>query len=253
MKKLFLLIGIALSGLSLSAQKQAIKLIYIGDSITAGALLDDPATQAPPVKASHYLQQQPGIDSVRFVNQGHSGFTTVDFLPGGATFATVEKSAADLNAEPGVLIFSIMLGTNDSAMKGTNGAPVAPQDYIQNLKEIIDRLLKDFPGSYVIINLPLWYSPNTCNGAEYLQEGLDRLQSYFRPIRTLVNNYIQHRVFLGDTQAFGYFKTNYQTKLRPEEGHQGTFYLHPNKDGAADLGVFWGKAIYQIISSGKLK
>jgi lysophospholipase L1-like esterase len=228
-------------------------VIYIGDSITAGAFLDDPAAEAPPVIASHYLEQQPGINCVRYVNQGHSGYTTVDFLPGGTTFAAVEKSASDLNAEPGVLIFSIMLGTNDSAIKGPNGAPVAPEAYVQNLKKIIDRLLKDFPGSNVIINLPLWYSPNTYNGAQYLQEGLDRLQSYFKPTRTLVGSYAHHRVFLGDTKAFGYFKANYQTKLRPEDGHQGTFYLHPNKDGAADLGAFWGKAIYKIVSSHKLK
>ncbi|HVW12219.1 MAG TPA: GDSL-type esterase/lipase family protein [Mucilaginibacter sp.] len=252
MKKLFLLICIVLYGFPALAQKQAIKVIYIGDSITAGAGLDNAAAQAPPAAASRYLQQQPGISSVRYVNQGHSGFTTVDFLPGGTTFAAVEKSAADLNAGPGVLIFSIMLGTNDSAMKGTNGAPVTPAAYAENLKKITDRLLNDFPGSSVIINLPIWYSPNTYNGAQYLQEGLDRLQSYFKPVKALVNSY-HHRVFLGDTQAFGYFKAHYITKLQPENGHQGTFYLHPNKAGAADLGVFWGKAIYAVISAGKLK
>ncbi len=248
MKKLSLLVCIALSSFQLLAQKRIVKVIYIGDSITAGALLEDAASQAPPVIASSYLRQQPGIDSVSYVNQGHSGFTTVDFLPGGATFAAVERSAADLNAQPGVLIFSMMLGTNDSAIKGTNGAPVAPEAYIQNLKTIIDRLLKDFPESRVIIHLPPWYSPNTYNGAQYLQEGLDRLQSYFKPIKTLVGSYGHRRVFLGDTKAFQYFKTNYQTKLWPENGHQGTFYLHPNKEGAAELGVLWGKAIYKSLS-----
>ncbi|MEO6851372.1 MAG: lipolytic protein G-D-S-L family, partial [Mucilaginibacter sp.] len=98
-----------------------------------------------------------------------------------------------------------------------------------------------------VINLPLWYSPNTYNGAQYLQEGLDRLQSYSKPIKMLVKEYHNDRVFLGDTFAFDYFRINYLTRLRPEDGRQGTFYLHPNKQGAAELGVFWGQAIYRVI------
>jgi lysophospholipase L1-like esterase len=232
---------------SLLAQKRLVKVVYIGDSITFGAWLDSAATQAPPAKASAYLKKQHGIDLVEFSNQGHSGYTTVDFLPGGATLNTAEKAANSFSAKPEVLIFSIMLGTNDSAIKGPNGAPVSPESYYKNMKSIIDKLLNDFPQCKVVINLPLWYSPNTYNGAQYLQEGLDRLQSYFTPIKKLVNSYQNHQVFLGDTLAFNYFKTNYLTRLRPEDGRQGTFYLHPTKDGAADLGVFWGKAIYGVI------
>jgi lysophospholipase L1-like esterase len=229
-----------------SAQKRLVKVIYIGDSITFGGWLEDVNTQAPPVIASIYLQKQPGIDSVAFSNQGHSGFTTVDFLPGGASFIAVEEAANQFADKSGTLIFSIMLGTNDSAIKGTNGAPVAPATYYNNLKSIIDKLLKDFPQSRVVLNLPLWYSPNTYNGAQYLQEGLDRLQSYFTSIKKLVKTY-HHHVYLGDTSAFDYFKNNYLTKLRPEDGHRGVFYLHPNKEGAADLGILWAKAIYPVI------
>jgi len=35
--------------------------------------------------------------------------------------------------------------------------------------------------------------------------------------------------------------------LQPEQGHQGTFYLHPNKQGAAALGNFWGDAINKVV------
>jgi len=232
---------------SLLAQKRVVKVVYIGDSITFGAWLDSPAIQAPPAIASAYLKKQKGIDVVEFSNQGHSGYTTVDFLPGGDTFNAAEKAANSFSAKPGILIFSIMLGTNDSAVKGPNGSPVSPEDYYKNMKSIVDKLLSDFPQCKVVINLPLWYSPNTYNGAQYLQAGLNRLQSYFTPIKTLVNSYKNHQVFLGDTLAFNYFKTNHLAKLRPEDGHQGTFYLHPTKNGAADLGVFWGKAIYRVV------
>lgn len=52
---------------------------------------------------------------------------------------------------------------------------------------------------------------------------------------------------MGDTLAFDYFKQNYQTALIPENGNAGTFYLHPNREGAIRLGEYWGAAIYQTI------
>jgi len=238
-----------ISSLSLFAQsKKDIHIIYIGDSITQGVQLNDPATQAPPAIASDYIQRQPGAGSLDFSNQGHSGYTTVDFLPGGETFKHLEQAADGFSGKPGLLIFSIMLGTNDSAIKGPNGAPVSPHAYFANLKTIIDRLLKDYPGCKVVIHHPIWYSPNTYNGAQYLQEGLDRLQSYFPEIKKLVNIYAESnngQVFVGDTKAFDYFKKTHLTNLIPENGHQGTFYLHPNVAGARVLGTFWAKAIYK--------
>jgi lysophospholipase L1-like esterase len=231
---------------ALFAQKRNLHVIYIGDSITQGAGLGDGATQAPPVIASTYLQKQAGIGAVDFSNQGHSGFTTIDFLPGGASFTQVEQAANTFKDDPGLLIFTIMLGTNDSAIKGPNGAPVAPDAYYKNLKAIIDRLIKDYPNCKVIIQLPIWYSPNTYNGAQYLQEGLNRLQAYFPQIKRLVKTY-RHQLFLGDTKAFSYFKNSYLVNFQAEEGHQGTFYLHPNQVGAEALGIFWATAIYKAI------
>ncbi|RYE27518.1 MAG: lipolytic protein G-D-S-L family [Sphingobacteriaceae bacterium] len=248
MKKLYLVVVFSIFFISpLLAQKRSVKIIYIGDSITFGAGLDNAFTQAPPVKASEYLRKQPRIDSVEFSNQGHSGYTTFDFLPAGAAFTAAETAAKSISDKAGILIFSIMLGTNDSAVKGTNGAPVSPETYFANLNTIVNQLIEDFPQSKVIINLPLWYSPNTHNGAQYLQAGLNRLQSYSNPIKKLVKTAHNDQVFLGDTAAFNYFKNNYLTRLKPENGHEGVFYLHPNQEGAADLGILWGKAIYAIL------
>ena len=249
-RRYVLLVLLLISSTTLFAQKKSLHVIYIGDSITAGAGLSDPAVEAPPVIASDYLRKQAGIDNVLFSNQGHSGFTTVDFLPGGNAFKQAEVAASAFANQPGILVFSIMLGTNDSAIKGPNGSPVAPNDYQKNLKLIIDRLLNDNPGCKVIINHPVWYSPNTYNGAQYLQEGLDRLQSYFPVIKDLVSNYAKtnkNQVFVGDTKAFDFFKKNYLNNFQPENGHQGTFYLHPNTTGAKALGEFWGAAIYAVV------
>jgi lysophospholipase L1-like esterase len=240
-----------INGLSLFAQsKKDVHIIYVGDSITQGVQLSDPATQSPPATASNYIQSLHGTGRMDLSNQGHSGYTTVDFMPGGETFKQLELAASGLAGKPGLLIFSIMLGTNDSAIKGPNGSPVSPDAYYSNLKTIVDQLLKDYPNCKVIIHHPIWYSPNTYNGAQYLQEGLDRLQSYFPEISKLVNSYTassKGQVFVGDTQAFDYFKKTHLTNLIPENGHQGTFYLHPNQAGAKELGIFWAKAIYSKV------
>jgi len=247
-RKYYFVILFLISSLHLFAQRKEVEVIYIGDSITAGAGVGD-AAKSPPAIASDYLQKL-GIDTVKFSNQGHSGFTTVDFLPQGEAFKQVEQAANTYAGQPGLLIFSIMLGTNDSAMKGPNGAPVAPGSYFTNLKVIIDRLLNDYPGCRIIVQYPLWYSPNTYNGSQYLQEGLNRLQSYYPLIKQLVKSYAKTnngQVFAGDTTPFSYFKTNYLTSFQAENGHQGVFYLHPNEAGAKALGTFWAKSIYKQV------
>src|ERR1700744_2977974 len=189
-KRVFLIILLLVSSHYLFAQKQDINIVYIGDSITQGVQLDDPATEAPPATASAWLSKQKGIGKVEFSNQGVSGFTTVDFLPSTNTvFPRADQAAANFKDKKATLIFSILLGTNDSAGDGPNGSPVSEEQYHDNLNTIIDKLLKHFPNAKVIIQRPIWYSPNTYNGARYLQEGLTRLQSYFPQIDKLVTEY----------------------------------------------------------------
>jgi len=224
------------------AQAQQVNVIYIGDSITEGGGIT--------AVADSDLKEM-GVDLTGSSNQGHSGFTTVNFLPGTETFKQVEAACDKLKSNGGKLMFSVMLGTNDSAIKGPLGSPVAKEQYYKNLETIIDQLLKDFPKSMVVIHRPTWYSSNTYNSAMYLQEGLGRLQSYYPQIKHLTRAYSQTnigKVYLGDTKAFHYFKKHYQKLLRPENGHQGVFYLHPNETGVPALAMFWSKAIYKAIN-----
>lgn len=245
LKRTALLLVLMIATISAFAQKRDLNIVFIGNSITYGAGLADRDHEAPPVRAAEYLRQQSGIGAVATSNQGHSGYTTLDFLPGTDAFKGVENAARAFENKNALLIFSIKLGTNDSAVKGPHGSPVSIEDYRKNVKAIVDSLLKEFPESMVVINHPVWYSPNTYNGAVYLQEGLNRLKSYIPIIDVLVAEYqsAHQKVFLGDSKAFDYFKANYLTDLQPEDGHQGTFYLHPNAKGAKALGEFWGKAI----------
>ncbi|WP_421827033.1 GDSL-type esterase/lipase family protein [Larkinella sp.] len=237
---------------SVNFPEQKLNIVFIGNSITAGAGLKDRLTEAPPVLATAYLKQQAGIREVAFSNQGVGGFTTVDFLPAtNKAFGKVAQAADVFKSDAGSqLVFSIILGTNDSAMQGPNGAPVSPESYRANLKTIADRLLTDYPACKLVFHRPIWYSPTTYNRSKYLQEGLDRLQTYFPEIDALIASYgATHpgQVKLGDTQGFNYFKTHYLTDFQHENGQQGTFFLHPNAKGAATLGVFWGEAIRKAV------
>lgn len=233
------------------AKKTDLDLVFIGNSITHGANLAHPEADAPPVAASAFLRKMEGIGLVNYNNQGRSAYTTVNFLPSGETFQEVVRATRGLNTNTShTLVFSIMLGTNDSAIEGPLGAPVSKEDYRKNMKAIIDGLINLFPEAKVVVQQPVWYSPSTQNSAKYLAEGLNRLQSYFPVIRSLVKSYANThpgQVFTGDQAGFDYFRKNYLTDFVPEEGKQGTFYLHPNEKGAAQLGRFWAEAIYKAV------
>lgn len=227
--------------------KHRINIVFIGDSITQGG----EGLAAPPFFATAFLGKQLGVGRVKFSNQGVSGCTTVDFLPATATyFPKVAKAADSFYADKrATLIFSIMLGTNDSAIDGPLGSPVSADGYSHNLGVIIDRLLTSYTQSKIIIHYPIWYSPNTYNNSRYLQEGLTRLQTYFAAIDALVKNYAgtnPGHVFSGDKNAFRYFKEHHLTHMQHENGRHGIFYLHPNEKGSSELGRFWSKAILKI-------
>lgn len=234
-----------------ASKKLDLDIVYIGNSITYGAKLENPKQDAPPVIASEKLRKKAGINSVSFSNQGRGGFTTVDYLPKSESFAQVIQATRQLHSNPKhKLVFSIKLGTNDSAIEGPNGAPVSKQNYFQNMKEIVNALLQQFPNSKIILQQPIWYSENTWNRSKYLAEGLARLQSYFPELESLVDQFSEihpHQVYLGDQMAYEYFRKNYLTDLTPENGLQGTFYLHPNKKGASVLGALWANAIYEVV------
>lgn len=238
---------VSLAAASQISKTGVVNLVYIGDSITEGGDLLNPAGQAPPAVCTSLLRKQlPG--AVMFMsNQGRSGHTTVDALPSSnSDFPEIEAAAKQLQAEhPGLLVFSIMLGTNDSAESGPNGAPVSPESYGSNLREIASHLLRDFPGSIIVLQRPTWYSPNTHNSSVYEAGGLARLQSYFPVIESVARSFSDagEHVYQGDTSGFGHFAAHYKRELIPERGASGTFYLHPNVAGAKELGGLWASAI----------
>lgn len=251
MKKVSLIILTLLTAITCTvSQNKNLHLVFIGNSITDGNYLNNRDNDAPPARATEHLKELLQTQNITFSNQGKSGNTTLDFLPISETyFPKVVKAGkeAKINTQ---LIFSIMLGTNDSAQKGPNGSPVSPQQYYTNMKAIIDELLTTFPSAIVFIHRPIWYSPNTQNGAIYLKKGQERLNSYLPMIERLVTNYERinpGHVYIGDTGSYAYFEANYLNTFVHEEGEAGTFFLHPDKKGADILGKYWAEAIYKII------
>lgn len=229
--------------ISASASKK-LNIVFIGNSITQGAFVKEPDKGAPPAVTAEILRTK-GFE-VQFVNCGVSGSTSVDQLPEYNTiFKTVRQCADNFGKQDGDLIFSIMIGTNDSAISGPNGSPVNPTQYLVNVRALTDKLVELYPNCRIIIHYPIWYSPNTYNSAMYLKAGLERLIAYRPMIDRLVAE--SPKIFLGDTLAFDFFKANYVDNFVHEDGQAGTFFLHPNEAGIDKLSEYWANAILRII------
>ncbi|TLU98844.1 GDSL-type esterase/lipase family protein [Dyadobacter luticola] len=246
MKKCFFafLLAFLVAGQVFSQKK--LSVVFIGNSITQGKGGDNGLP--PPTHAVNYLKAQKGVDDVLFANIGRSGSTTVDWLPGSGKYAPLISGAADslFQKKDHQLVFSIKLGTNDSAIEGPNGAPVSKENYKKNVQTIINDLLTKYPSCKVVVHHPIWYSTNTYNRSKYLAEGLARLESYIPELDALISEYSKFnpgQVFKGDTKAFKYFKKHAKELFKPENGQAGVFYLHPNEEGVGVLGKYWGKAI----------
>jgi lysophospholipase L1-like esterase len=249
---ILLFLVLTIQPLSCQTVNGNLDIVYIGNSITQGSKQADIAEETPPAYSTKHIRTLKGVESANFLNRGKSGYTTVDFLPtpDGELSKVIIAVKSFHTDNSRLLVFSVSLGTNDSAEEGPKGSPLWPEEYHFNLKAITDKLLSEFPGCNVIFQQPIWYSPNTYNRSRYLKAGLERLQSYFPELKSLVAEYSitnPSKVLMGDTKAFDYFKENYLTDLIPESGNAGTFYLHPNKKGAESLGRFWGEGIYQAL------
>lgn len=246
MKRLLLLWCFVLAAGCACARSRAPKpcrIVFIGNSITCGALQADPERTAPPVVAAEYVARLLGAE-VAFRNCGRSGATTVDFLPErDADFRRVAEAVAELQAEEGEALYvcSIMLGTNDSASTRTTGAPVSDEDYARNLRAIMQTVRRLCPGVIFVLQRPIWYSDNTYNNAMYLVEGQRRLAGYAGVLRALAAE--AEDVFPGDERSYDFFREHYRKLYFPENGRAGVFYLHPNEKGARKLARNWARAI----------
>lgn len=131
--KLLIIILCSLCSLSLSAQSKdsKVRILFFGDSLTAGLGLNSP-DEAFPALIEKALNQN-GI-SCQAVNAGMSGDTT----SGGLARLEWAMSA-------GFDLFVLELGANDS-MRG-----ISPDQTEKNLKEILTRVRKKNPKAKILL------------------------------------------------------------------------------------------------------
>ena len=245
MKKIYSFLCVLLLLLSKPVQSQeVINLLFIGNSITYGDQLSDPATQAPPIICRALVEEATGL-TTNVYNGGHCGITTWGYLPGREDFTQLVNKALEFRTQNnGRIYICIMLGTNDSACTATEGAPVSNNTYGNNMRTIINTLNSSIPGCKILLNYPLWYSSTTYNGAMYLQEGQDRLHGYYPVLDAIAGEY--DNVYPGRRDVWEFFKNN-QNLFTNEMGNAGRFYLHPNAEGARVLGGIWANSLLEII------
>ena len=262
MKRLLLGLFFIIGNIPLSYAQQSANIVFIGNSITYGALHKNRDVTAPPVQCGLWLSQQEGIDTVYISNGGRSGRTTYHFLPNAADvipagdktfFSDIVSRANQLvKAHPGLpLVFSIMLGTNDSVERKHN-SHTTPDNYINNLCTIIDSLLTLWPDAHVVLNKPIWYYPDyqTKGGSIASKKSLKLLDTYYDCFAKIVARCKAGQVHIGDHEAYGYFKSHYKSDVFEEKDARGkSYWLHPNEQGAKQLAAYWGKAILPVIKS----
>lgn len=244
--------------MGVACAQQPLNIVFIGNSITYGALHKDPSKTAPPVKCAEWLSHQKGIGETHYVNMGKSGRTTFNFVPvkNGVKnyWGELKSKTAQLvaNHPEGKLIFSIMLGTNDAAERPANSRTTTFM-YHHNMQLIIDSLLAIYPKAIFVLHRPIFFSApfTTKNGSIQSRESQKMLTKYYKECKRLASEYAVTRpghVFAGDKDAYGYFEKNYLTKLNHEKGYKGCdFWLHPTEEGSATLAEYWGKAILKAI------
>ena len=170
MKRFLLSLSFIIFHFSFSLAQRSANIVFIGNSITYGALHEQRDVTAPPVQYARWLCQREEIDTVYFRNCGRSGRTSYHFLPneqdvipaGDKTFFgdVVAKTRELVKAHPTLpLVFSIKIGTND-AVERKHNAHTEPEAYVTNLATIIDSLLTLWPDAHVVLKKPIWYYPD---------------------------------------------------------------------------------------------
>lgn len=243
------------------AQRSA-NVVFIGNSITYGALHSERELTSPPKQCARWLSGQEGIDTIYFSNCGKNGRTTYHFLPreedvipaGDKTqFAEVVGNTRRLVDEhPGLpLLFSIMLGTNDSVER-KNNRHTSPTDYANNLCAIIDTLLRLWPDAHVVLHKPIWYTPDyvTKSGSVASKKSLRLIGDYEKTFPEVVSRCKKGQVHIGDSEAYRHFEQHWQTDINEEKDARGhSYWLHPNEQGAAKLAELWGEAILKVMDA----
>ncbi|MBR0050158.1 MAG: SGNH/GDSL hydrolase family protein [Prevotella sp.] len=261
MRRLLITLSFAIY-LSLGFAQRSANIVFIGNSITYGALHEQREQTAPPTQCARWLCQQEEIDTVYYRNCGRSGRTTYHFLPnandvvpaGEKTYFgdVVSKTRELVKAHPTLpLLFSFMLGTND-AVERKHNAHTEPDAYVRNLTVVIDSLLRLWPDAHVVLNRPIYNTSDyvTKNGSVASKKSLKLMNTYYELLPKVAEQCKPGHVHVGDADAYAYFEQHYRADAFEEKDARGrSYWLHPNEKGAEALAAFWGKALLPVLRS----
>lgn len=198
-------------------------VLYIGDSITAGAGADSVLTCAVEMDCAALTS---GGYPAQSLNAGVAGSTSSDWLTGGANFNAAVEMATNSSNFGGVKTAKIMLGTNDA----NNTVATTQANYQTHLSNTITGAFAQISTlERVFLDFPPYVVPGS-SGGQFDASSLVLLQNYQTAIRNLVNG---TTILLGDTTAYDFFEAN-----------QGLLIdgIHPNQTGHNDLGAAWALA-----------
>jgi len=184
-------------------------VLCLGDSITAGVGVLDPANESYPAQLSKHL----GLH-YKVLNYGVSGATVSQ---GTSAYTATRQYKKTLQSEADVIVLA--LGTND-AREGFFDAEHFEADY----RSIVDELAKSLPNAEIILVLPVPINITAFNYSDtILKEHIIPMIQTIAQEKGLVT-VDAYTAFAGDTSLLA-------------DG------LHPNKKGAAALALAVEKAI----------
>jgi len=216
-----------------------LNIVFVGDSITEGCTLANPALEAPPVRAAEWLTTNAGR-IVRFRNTGVGGMRTDDFLPvpASALWQRVARAGRELGKDPGLLVFSVMLGANDSGGYRDPKGPHPPERFHDDLTALGTAILTNFPAAVVVIHQPTGL-PDAVAAAK------SNWKTYAPVCSAVVAELSARfpgRVHDGDAKAWLALTGKGKSLFNDQ--------VHPNVAGARIVGGLWARAIMTAVDGG---
>jgi lysophospholipase L1-like esterase len=126
-----------LTGIEVTASKQAAAIVTLGDSITDGTRSTPDTNSRWPNVLALRLQERRGFDHLSVLNEGISGNRILSAGTGPNTLARFDR---DVLSKPGVKYMTLLIGINDigNSARGT-GPLVSVADIITGYRQIIER------------------------------------------------------------------------------------------------------------------
>lgn len=126
-----------LTGIEVTASKQAAAIVTLGDSITDGTRSTPDTNSRWPNVLALRLQERRGFDHLSVLNEGISGNR---ILSAGSGPNTLSRFDRDVLSKPGVKYMTLLIGINDigNSARGT-GPLVTVADIITGYRQIIER------------------------------------------------------------------------------------------------------------------